>query len=314
MGKTNAKRNTSQRQLPVRRTSKDWNPFASNLAHVLSLLDEDQYLILSAKHGNRCLQFSHQGAWGLRAEVVSNHFLKGDDRLTRQQMAWLRANGWNAPTGKPAQATPEHDPDGSPNYYIDFPASAPESDIARLAVDTLIHGLALPYPGALTYESFDGDDGQLAFDELGLKPGIHRERPVMDQVLSVFQKVTGIADLEFDEDGDVSVRYGVILVAAAQLDDRIRLFSALTTDIPESLALLRKLNQMNDGAHPVRFFLREGTVYAVLDVAADPFVPKHLAAALAEFTEVAEGMAIVLNAELSSQAVIAPSGPAPLLQ
>lgn len=163
MGKTNTESNLSQPHRFDRRGSKNWGLFAQNLSHVLEGLEEDQFLILSSKRGNRFLQFSCQGAWGIRAEVASNHFLKGNERLSRREMAWLRTHGWNAPTGTPRQATPEKDPDGSPNYYIDFPATVSKSDIAKLVIDTLSQGLALPYPGALTYESFDSSRGQLAF-------------------------------------------------------------------------------------------------------------------------------------------------------
>ena len=83
MDKANAERELPQRQHADRRVSKDWGPFAQSLSRVLARLEEDQFLILSAKKGNRYLQFSCQGTWGTRIEVVSNHFLKGDDRLTR---------------------------------------------------------------------------------------------------------------------------------------------------------------------------------------------------------------------------------------
>lgn len=314
MVKANMDGDLSPRRHTIRRVSKDWTPFGRQLAQVLSLLEEDQFLILSAKRGNRYLQFSCQGSWGMRVEVTSNHFLKGDERLTRREMAWLSAHGWNAPTGKPEQATPDRDPDGSPNYYIDFPTAVPTSDIVGVVIDTLIHGLALPYPGALSYESFDSDGGVLEFQELGLKPTPRQSKPVMEQVLAVFRSVTGIEDLAFDEDGDLGVRYGAILVSAVQLDNRVRLFSALVTEVAESPILLRKINQINDGVHRIRVFLHDDAVYAALDIPADPFVSAHLADAINEFSEVAEGLAIVLRAKFSGKTVIDPSGPAACLQ
>ncbi len=314
MDKANAERELPQRQRADRRVSKDWVPFAQSLSRVLARLEEDQFLILSAKKGNRYLQLSCQGAWGTRIEVVSNHFLKGDDRLTRQEMAWLRTHGWNAPTGTPKQATPDQDPDGSPNYFIDVPTSVSASDFISMIIDTLIHGLGLPYPGALNYESFDSEGGELALQELGLKPSARADTPLMDQVLSVYRDVTGIEDLAFDEDGDVSVRYGAIVISAVQLNSRVRLFSALVTEATETPALLRKINLINDGVHRIRVFLHDHVVYAALDVPADPFVPAHLIAAMNEFSEVAEGLAIVLRAEFSGKAVIEPSGPSSSLQ
>lgn len=289
--------------------SRDWKPFAENLAAVLSRLEEDQFLIVSAKNSNRYIQFACQGAWGNRVEVTSNHFLKGEDRLTRRQVSWLRAHGWSAPTGRPREATPNRDPDGAPNYYIDFLMSEVAIEIARVAVEALVNGLEYSHPGALTYEAFDADGNMLTFQELGLKPVIRQGNALMDQVLGVFREVTGIADLAFDEDGDISVRYGSIVVGALPLDNKVRLFSALVTKIAESPALLRKLNQINDGVHRIRCFLHDESVYASLDLPAAPFVPAHLAAGLNEFSEAAKGLAIVLRAEFSGNAVIEPSGP-----
>lgn len=314
MGKINTGPDCSPHQYSDRGASKDWAPFAQQLVLVLSRLEEDQFLILSVKRGNRYLQFSCQGAWGMRAEVTSNHFLKGSDRLTRREMTWLRARGWNAPTGTPKQAIPDKDPDGSPNFYIDFPMAVPATEIVSVAIDTLIHGLALPYPGVLSYESFDAAGKALEFHELGLKPVLSQSKPLMDQVLTVFRSVTGIDDLSFDDDGDLGVRYGAILVNAVQLDNRVRLFSALVAELAESPDVLRKLNQINDGVHRIRVFWHDEVVYAALDIPAEPLVPTHLADALHEFSEMAEGLAIVLRAEFFGKAMIEPSGPVTCLQ
>ena len=304
MDKADVKIDFSPRQGADRKISKAWIPFAQNLTQVLSCLEEDQMLILLAKQGNRFIQFSCHGARGMRAEVTSNHFLEKGDRLNRREMAWLCTHGWNTPTGTPKQATPDRDPDGSPNYYIDFPASAPASDIASVATEALIHGLAFPYPGALSYESFDAMGGVLEFRELGLKPTPRQKGSVMEQVLSVFRLVTKLDDLTPDDDGDISVRYGAALVCATQLDNRVRLFSVLLVEVEETPILLRKLNQINDGVHRIRVFWRDEVVYAVLDLPGDPFVPAHLVAAMNEFSEVADGLSIVLRAEFAGKAII----------
>jgi len=309
MDKTNEERELPQRQLSLRQVSRDWAPFARNLSRVLARLEEDQFLILSAKRGNRYLQFSGQGAWGTRIEVGSNQFLKGEDRLTRQEVAWLRTHGWKAPTGTPKQATPDKDPDGSPNYFIDVPSHIGASDCVSMIVDTLIHGLSFHHPGALSYEAFDAAGKVLSFQELGLKSSNRADTPLMDAVLATFKEITGIEDLSFDEDGDVSIRYGVIVISAVQFNDRVRLYSTLVSQVTETPELLRKINQINDSGHRLRVFLNDRVVLAVLDVPAAPFVPAHLVAAMNEFAEVAEGLAIVLRAEFKGKVVIEPSGP-----
>jgi hypothetical protein len=89
-----------------------WASFSKKLSAVLSKLEMDQYLIISAKDSNRFVQFASEGEAGTRVEVTSNYFLKGRDRLNRRQILWLRTNGWNAPTGDVNEATPEKDPKG----------------------------------------------------------------------------------------------------------------------------------------------------------------------------------------------------------
>ena len=71
-----------------------WAPFSKKLAAVLSKLEMDQYLIVSAKDSNRFVQFANEDEAGTRVEVTSNHFLKGRDRLNRRQISWLQTNGW----------------------------------------------------------------------------------------------------------------------------------------------------------------------------------------------------------------------------
>lgn len=287
-----------------KRRSKNWAPFAKNLARVLSSLEEDHFLILNAKQGNRFLQFYCEGGWGMRIEVVSNHYLQGEDCLTWEEMAWLKTHGWNAPTGTPQEATPDNDPDGSSNHFIDFPASTPRSEITNLAIETLVHGLAVRYPSALMYEAFDGTGKAIEFQALGLKPAPQKVRSVMDEVLSVFREVTHIDDLALDDDGDVSVNFGSITISAAKLPNTVRLFSGLVDDVAETQTLLSKLNKLNHGLERLRFVCHEGAVYALQDIPSDPFVPKHLATALIEFSEKAAGVALLLQAENAGKAVI----------
>lgn len=136
----------------------------------------------------------------------------------------------------------------------------------------------------------------------------------MDQALSIFREITGIEKLAFDEDGDLAVRYGVISICVVQLNSRIRLFSGLVNNVAETPALLRKLNQMNNGVHSIRFFWREDVVYATLDIPGDHFVHAHLVTAMNELSDVAEGLAIVLRAEFLGNAILEPAGAGSYLQ
>ena len=108
-----------------RKVSSAWAPFVDSLSVVLEQLQEDQFLILSAKGTNRFVQFYAQGAFGMRAESVSNEYLRGRDRLEVAQIARLGELGWLSPSGNSRTSTPQNDPDGSPNHYINIAAPVP---------------------------------------------------------------------------------------------------------------------------------------------------------------------------------------------
>ena len=284
--------------------SRDWEIFSERLAFVLAKLEEDQYLIISVKSGNRYVQFACQGAWGMRAEVTSNHFLEDSDKLKRRQMSWLRSHGWNAPTGNASKATPKKDPDGSPNYYVDFPAPFAVVEIANVAVGAIVDALGIRHPSSLVYQAFDGKQKMISFEELGLKPATQRCKSLTENVLEVFREVTGITDLKPEDDGEIAIRYGEIVLRAFPMPNRVRLFSGLVTDIEESPALLCKLNQLNIRQHGIRCFLHEKTVIAAFDLLANPFVPEHLVGEIREFAEVAEGLALELGAEFKDNSFV----------
>ena len=301
MSKTTDNRAGSRRRDSTEPVSRAWVPFSKKLAFVLSKLKEDQYLIISAKSCNRYLQFACQGKDGMRVEVTSNHFLKGKNRLNRRQISWLCANGWNAPTGKLNESTPDKDPNGSPNYFVDLPAPVVVDDIAQMAIQALSFGLEIPNPALLAYEAFEANGRTLRFEELGTQRSILEGRRLMEKVLEVFRQVTGIADLEFDKDGDVLVFYREHPVYATPLESKIRLFSPLVTDEIETPALLRKLNELNLRLHGPRCVFHGGTVFVSFDILADPFIPEHLELAIKELSEIAERLALLLREEFSGE-------------
>jgi hypothetical protein len=284
--------------------SRDWPLFEEKLTSVLSKLKEDQFLIISAKKGNRYVQFACQGAWGMRVEVTGNHFLEDEDRLNRRQMSWLRSHGWNAPTRKVSEARPDKDPDGSCNYYIDVPAPFAVGEIAHIAIKALVNPMQIFHPASMVYEAFDGNQKMLSFEELGLKPAVQRGKPLLERMLEVFREVTGIADLNSDDDGEILIPYGKIVVRAFPLYSKVRLLSVLITDMDESPALLYRLNQINMGPHGIRCILHKKTVIAAFDLLANPFVPDHLAEEIREFSVVAEALALDICAEFTDNSLV----------
>ena len=81
-----------------------WPAFERKLAETLGALEEDQYLVVSAKRGWAYVQFAAQGSFGLRAECVGNNYLDEAHALRAGQMALLRRIGWSSPDAENALA------------------------------------------------------------------------------------------------------------------------------------------------------------------------------------------------------------------
>jgi hypothetical protein len=164
-----------------------WPPFAQKLASVLEKLVEDQFLFVSVKHSDQCVLFAAQGSFGLRVETTSNSNLTKSEQLTERQIANLIDAGWNVPTGTPADAAPENDPDGSPNFFVEFAVPVSCEAVANLAVRTLSEILSVPHPAFLQYQAIDDTEGNwkaMALPDLGLKletPVQQTDRPEQPQ-------------------------------------------------------------------------------------------------------------------------------------
>lgn len=290
--------------------SRAWLPFTVKLTEILERLAEDQYLVVTAKRSNRYVQFAGQGAFGLRAEATSNHYLAAGDRLSRRQVAALKACGWLLPSGSAKSSTPDKDPDGSPNYYFDFESPIPFESVAELAVETLSKIFEINHPGELDYQAFNADGDAIHFHELGLmraqeKVSNASRDMLQSRLQNVLRSVTGIDDLVPDADCDFVVNYGALEIWTVILGNPpwVRICAMIVQDAVESPALLAKLNSINDGVHRLRFFLHGGSVCAVSEVPANPLVESHLSAVLGEFGEVAGSLAVLLQAEFSRDSV-----------
>jgi hypothetical protein len=160
---------------PPRRRSPHsaWPAFEKKLAETLAALEEDQYLVVSAKRGWAYVQFAAQGAYGLRAECMSNNYLDAAHPLGARQIARLERMGWSAPTGTLEEVLKKRRNRGSPNFFRDFARPVPCADAARMAVRALTEVFAIQHPGYLVYKAFDKKERTILVPTLGLK----REEP-----------------------------------------------------------------------------------------------------------------------------------------
>src|ERR1039457_2545494 len=268
-----------------------WPAFERKLAEALDVLEEDQFLVISEKRGSAYVQFAGQGSFGVRAECVSNNYLDEAHALRADQMTALRRIGWSAPTGTPAEASPKRQPEGSPNFFRDFDRPVPYDAVARMAVRSLAGVFEIPHPGYLHYKAFDKSKRSILIPTLGLMrepPAPPRETPgantiegLRDLVLKAVRKASGNADLELTEDGDVPQRFGSAAVRLRVLDNPpcVRMFSPVLENVDAGDRLLSRLNELNAEIRFPRFFVLDGTVFAVTEMFASPFVAEHMASA-----------------------------------
>jgi hypothetical protein len=299
----------------------NWQSFAGRLAVALSALKEDQYLTLSSVQRNRFVQFAGQGAAGLRVEAVCDAYLTEDDQLDDGQIAAMKAAGWRAPTHRGDADPQDKDPLGSPNFFVDFDAPVSFQQVADFAVRTLSETFEVPDPDELEYNAFEHGGGPLTFPDL-CKERVQRsesalEPPVpLDQALLVTMRgITGIDDLEFDADGDISLRRGSQLIYVRILDKAqlIRIWSPLLWGVEESLALLGRLNRLNIGPGAVRFCFCEGVVFAETDADAGPLLPQHIGNSLRRFADATGGVNTLLQIEFGGRTSFIEPAPGELL-
>ncbi len=298
----------------------EWPAFAKKLTTVLRTLKDDEFLILSEKGTNHFVQFSEQGEDGMRVETTSNAYLQGAERLNSMQVAALKKAGWLPPTGNPSEATHDKDPDGSPNFFVQFPARRSCKTVVDLAVHTLTDILHVLHPGWLEYEAFNDEGTPIDLPSLGLQHftrtvEVNRFDEMKLDVRNALRGETGLPGLEFDEDDTISLRRGSAAILVRMIffpPYCVRLMSPLLHDCRESAELTARLNQMNADAHLMRFFTINHTVYAVADISADPLAPDQVRTMLDYFSSIANGVDTLLQKDFGGSTAHSTTAPSSL--
>lgn len=296
---------------PTPKMSAEWPGFAQRLALVLGTLQEDQFLIVLLKGSNRYVQFAGQGHWGLRVECTSNQYLPDTEQLNEQRLARLIELGWHTPTGAAHESTPERDPDGSPNHFVEWPAQGSVTDLADLAVRTFAEVLGVAHPGFLEYEALDSQGQAQVFPELGLRRAAQPTAAdvvadLEQRLLATVREATALGSLEYDDDGDIQVLYGstVALVSLVGRPLRVRMRAFMVTDVDGSPELLERLNELNVGVGSMHFLFHRGAIQALCVIPAWPFVPKHVETGLDEMCQVCDGLDDLLQAEFGGKLLV----------
>lgn len=262
-----------------------WATFRDRLAEALGVLEEGQYLILSGTRSPYYVQFAMEADSLLWAEAVSDAFLEKGQKLGKAQKNALVKLGWRAPADGRRGRKSHGESSGSPNYQGRFEGADAFADAATLAVQTLrdVHGFKKP--ASLRYHAFEGEGADILIPTLGLgRERVSAEEAVEDvpatleeEVLEAVREGLGAGDARFDRSGFLSLEADGELVSVLLLDGPpcVRLFTPILLDVPDGGETLDVLNTLNFEGRHARFVLDEGTVLAVIDLPAEPFVPDH---------------------------------------
>jgi len=139
-----------------------WSAFRRSLGEALGALEEDEYLILVAKAEDYFVQFAGQGDQGMRAEAISNTFIKKSTPLSDEACQELRNLGWSPPTYVPSEGAQEPT-EGSPNFYVEVGAPVPYARLAGLGIKTLRAIYHIRHPEELAYKSLSRDGVSIRF-------------------------------------------------------------------------------------------------------------------------------------------------------
>lgn len=297
-----------------RKISPDWSAWGEKLASCLARLKEDQFLIISTKRGNHYIQFVGQGAFGMRMETSSNEYLAKSEKLSASQISALLAAGWHKPTAKPLRkstaANPVQGPIGSPNFFRDVSAPVQTRDVAEFTVLTFAEILGIPHPGFLHYRSFENEVGPLDLPELGLKrarevTGDKQGWDLRELLLDTMREATGLAGLEYDEDGDIQVGHGnaALFVSIGERMSYVRIHALLLDGVEERPGLYERLNELNAHSTMLRFAYRNEVLSAIADIDVEHhFSKKQVAQVFHYCARVADDMSASLQAEFGGNA------------
>jgi transcriptional regulator with XRE-family HTH domain len=137
----------------------------------------------------------------------------------------------------------------------------------------------------------------------GARAPLATDEEVREHVLFAARQMLGTEDIEFDEEGDIPVKRGDVMLFIRVLDDplSVLVFSPILVGVTESHALFSRLNELNAGVHFIRFCVTHGGVVADIELFGSQFRPGLLGDACRAISEMAESTGPDLQAEFGGR-------------
>ncbi|MEE2034043.1 T3SS (YopN, CesT) and YbjN peptide-binding chaperone 1 [Rhodococcus chondri] len=271
-----------------------WRAFRAHLADHVAAMHDDDGLVLeplaeeSGGPAGPCVQFYAWGDGQVRCEVPSNTHLADDRRLQPGDEALLQELGWQPPSRGP------EDPEdtGSPAFWLDRPSSWADQ-LADIAVTVLRRIWGVPHPLFLRSETFGADHTPVfepptpSIEERTRKSAVALaveptgEEHIRELIEATMQDRIGESPT-WDEDGDLVLRVGGVLlfVGVGPGGTTVDLFAPVVHSITGRTRAAEVVADLNRRWPHLKFVLVDDRVAVVNHLAAIPFVPAHLLAAL----------------------------------
>jgi len=281
-----------------------WEAFEQALAAALSVL-ADESLIVSARVGNRFVQFNACPDEGVFCESVSNAYLDPAEKLDEGQVAALLSLGWAGPTHAPDSPSPVSAPKGSPNFFREFPNPYACAEIAHFAVRTLTEVLRIPSPDDLEYKAFDDSGHGVTFPVLPIDPvqappprakappkrkGPTEFARLRARVLAAARDGSGLGSLEYDDDGDLQISIGSRTgwIRPCERPFYVRVHVHLLANVEADEEFLARMHEVNSRLPMARVIYKGGSAFLGVDFPAVPFRPEHLNQAVTTLARLAD--------------------------
>lgn len=280
----------TSRSRPATAVSEAWALLVPLVAASLRQMKREQFLVLACSDAHRFVQFAVGGPGRIRGEVVSDHFLDEDERLTGAERKAITALGWKPPTHADDAPPKAQVKDGSPNWYRDFTGPGAAQQAAVAAAQTL-RAAFKHEPAQVRYHAFTKEGEELLLPLSGIQPEAEWLSPGFrpDDLDDLREMVvdtltgTGLGEVRQADGVDLVVEVGdrSVFVTAHDEPMSVLLYSVVGTadDGAESLATINDLNRSRNGC---RAILYDGHLIVDRVLPGDPFVPRQLVEAVVE--------------------------------
>ncbi len=286
-------------------TSPAWVPFSERLIGALQSLVVGQWLVLQKQGELDWVQYAAESAGRFRVETKSNWYREPDQELNATQIQRLNQIGWNSPTGSALSSTPQDDPDGSPNFWLDLTLSGDAETLISVTERTFTEVLCVAEPDDLLYEAYYASGDSLSLPDLGLKPLIAKrdtsQNPQLrNQLKAIIHEMTGLTSLDFDEVDDLGpIKFGEFsaYLRLVESDPYFRIYCPIIDNAESTLPLLEKINSLNCAFGHLHFCLLNESITCVSDVLIAPFNTSYVTHGVANFLQVCEELGTEIREE-----------------